>query len=340
MGKKMLSGIIFFLLGLSVFLMSCQQDTSSEIHVDDTEREVTNLFKDWVSDGQDCYCTVPGNRGTVIYRMEENGNNLIPNCDDLLCKHDNPSCSAYVGGTEGMDSLHRDGDQVYYLGNNIYQIEKNKKTSVATLPQRYGPDVLFYPYVAYFAEQDAVVIKNLETEKEVKQFENITGYTQGNFFYKDSLYYVTAELQFVRLDLNTGEREVLEKKGATRASVFDDQIYYVKVGEGEENCLIRMNPDTGEKEEVLQNVFYYNMMDEWMYYSSYPERKLYRCQLDGSNTMEIPITEGLQAGVIWTLPELGKILVDFDDYYTVYSLDAEKGSIDFENPVCKPQEEG
>ena len=56
--------------------------------------------------------------------------------------------------------------------------------------------------------------------------------------------------------------------------------------------------------------------------------------------MEIPITEGLQAGVIWTLPELEKILVDFDDYYTVYSLDAEKGSIDFENPVCKPQEEG
>lgn len=325
---------------LSMLLISCKQDTPSEIHVEDTEREVTNLFKDWVSDGKYCYCTVPGSRGTVIYRMEGEDHKLVPNCGDLLCKHDNPSCSAYVGGTEGMASLHRDGDQVYYLGNQVYQIEKNEKISLGTLPQRYGPDVLFYPYLAYFSEQDKLVIKNLEMEKEVKEFENITGYTQGNFFYKDSLYYVTAELQFVRLNLNTGEKEVLEKKGATRASVYKEQIYYVKVEENEENCLIRMNPDTGEKEEVVQNVFYYNMMDEWLFYSSYPERKLYRCQLDGSNTMEIPVTEGLQAGVIWTLPELRQVMVEFDDYYTVYFVDTEKGGIDFENPVCKPHGEG
>ena len=331
-----------FLVCCSTFLISCNDESASSIHVDDVERETTNLFPDWVSDGDVCYTAVPTYHGTVIYRMDGEDDQLMPNCGDLLCKHDNPSCSAYVGGSEDIAAMHRDGDQVYYVGNRVYRIEKNKKTSLGNLPRRYGPDVLFYPYLAYFEEQNTLVVKHLETEEEVRRFEHITGYTQGNFFYKDSLYYVTAELQLIRLDLNTGEKDILEKKGATRASVYQDQIYYIKVpeNESEDNRLIRMDPETKEKEELVQGVFYYNMLDEWLYYSTYPERKYYRCHMDGSGEMEIPIEEDLQAGCIWTLPELGKVIVEFDDYYTAYVVDTENGSIDFEHPICKPHEEG
>lgn len=337
-----------FLLCFSGFLISCghvpehASKSPSEIHVDDIERETTNLFGEWVSDGKICYSPIPMLDGIVIYRMEGADHHLVPNCDNLLCKHDNPSCSAYVGGQTGMGELHRDGDQVYFVGNTVYQIEKNKKTPVGNLPQRYGPDVLFYPYIAYFEEQDTLVVKNLETEQEIQRFDNITGYTQGNFFYKDSLYYVTAEFQLVRLDLDTGEKEILEKKGATRACVYHDQIYYVKVPENESdaNSLIRMNPETGEKEELVQGVFYYNMLDDWLYYSTYPGRKYYRCRMDGTEEMEIPIEEGIQAGAIWTLPELGEVIVDLDDYYTAYFVDVKNGSIDFDHPICKPHEEG
>lgn len=42
----------------------------------------------------------------------------------------------------------------------------------------------------------------------------------------------------------------------------------------------------------------------------------------------------------YKLKELGKVIVEFDDYYTAYVVDTENGSIDFEHPICKPHEEG
>lgn len=182
------------------------------------------------------------------------------------------------------------------------------------------------------------MVKHIKSNQEVQRFEGVRGLLQGSFYYKGCLHYITDMDQLVRLDIKTGNMEVLEKKGATRASVYDGFIYYIKVSEDTDtNWLIRMDPKTLETEELVEGVFYYNMMGDTLYYLSYPENLLYCSDLNGENRKEMPAASGDDWGFIWAFPQMNKLLLN-KDTYTFYFLDPESGEVDHDREIILPNE--
>lgn len=151
------------------------------------------------------------------------------------------------------------------------------------------------------------------------------------------MYYITAELQLVRLNLENGTQEILEKKGATRASVYNDNIYYVAVLENmETNHLVRLNPTSLEKEELIEGVFYYNLMGNKIYYSTYPGRQLFCADINGNNAKQMVTDENVDMGSIWTFSQSDKLLLSGEDCYTYYTADENSGN-NFEGTIVRPR---
>lgn len=154
------------------------------------------------------------------------------------------------------------------------------------------------------------------------------------------LYYITDVNQLAQLNIETGDVDIVEKKGATRASVYKDFIYYVKVSEKmDTNCLIKMNPETLEKQELAEGVFYYNMLGETLYYISYPEQKFYNMDLNGKNRREISVRKESDLGWLWTFSKGQTILLE-EDLYTFYLFERDKEEIDYEKPLIRPGKGG
>lgn len=347
MGKKLICGYRVFLLVVLVNLtaVSCRQtpqQTSHENVVLDIpshqEREEVNGMQGEIiaSDGKVIYML--GNAEGMIYQIDLSNNELKVNCGDLLCTHEGLDCSAKLPISEySIYALRRNGDKVYVLGEQIYEIGENYKKKIGSGYGNYGNQIVFGKYIAYFAENDKIVVKELETKKEIQVFEGITGYAQGNFYYDGYLYYVTAENQLVRLQISSGKCEVLEKKGATRASVYEGNIYYVKVSENTEtNYLVRLNPNTLEKTDVIEGVFYYNMYEDKIYYSTYPKREYFFADLDGSNQIRLTKEGEIDAGFLWTFHQSDTVILCGADCYTYYTLDKNR-NVNWEEPISRPQ---
>ena len=77
---------------------------------------------------------------------------------------------------------------------------------------------MFGGYIAY-PEEESIIVENIESGNIVQRFEDVVPYTQGNFYYKGALWYITEDLELVRLDIKAGEKRVVEEIGVTRASV-------------------------------------------------------------------------------------------------------------------------
>lgn len=325
----------------SVFLISCDnKETSAENgELSKLGSEEVNAMMDTMiaSDGD----TIYNMAGELVYRMDLKKKAFQVNCGDLLCDHESTSCSARFPVQEQFYQLRRKGNRVYVLGNKAYEISKNAKKEIGHGGYGlYGSILLFGDYIAYFEKEDTVVVKHLEKNQEIQRFEDIRPYVQGSFYYDGHLYYITDTTQLVRLNLKTGAREVLEKKGATRASVYDGFIYYIKVSnETDTNFLIKMNPDSLEMQEIIEGVFYYNMLGDKLYYSTYPDRQLYCSDLNGGNPVELSKKGEYAAGWIWTFPETRTVLLDTEDSSIYYLLDVDSGEIISEPPVVLPLEE-
>lgn len=327
----------------SVFLSSCDNaDFMSEKALEELskqEREEVNAMMDTMiaSDGD----TIYNMAGELVYRLDLEKKEFQVNCGDLLCDHESTSCGARLPFQEQFYQLRRNGNRVFVLGNKVYEVSKNAKKEIGHDGYGlYGSILLFGDYIAYFEKEDTVVVKHLEKNQEIQRFEDIRPYVQGSFYYDGHLYYITDTTQLVRLNLKTGAREVLEKKGATRASVYDGFIYYIKVSnETDTNFLIKMNPDSLEMQEIIEGVFYYNMLGDKLYYSTYPDRQLYCSDLDGVNPVELSRKGEYTAGWIWTFPETGTVLLDTEDSSIYYLLDVDSGEIISETPVVLPLED-
>ena len=333
--------VILFLILLSILFVSCQEKTvefkeTKELAEQEWE-EVNAIMGTFASDEKNIYMLW----GALIYRIDLETREMAVNCGDFLCDHESSTCSARLSDSERTySSICRNGEYVYVVGNKIYEIDENSKKE--TGHGGYGQNgvrILFGDYIAYFEKEDTIVVKEIESDKEIQRFEDIRGFTQGNFYYKEHLYYVTDELQLVRLDLNTGEKEVLEKKGATRASVYDGFIYYIKVSEETDtNYLIKMNPDTLEKQELIEGVFYYNMLGDTLYYSTWPERSLYCSDLSGENQKALSTEDGYIWSFPWAFPQEEILILDGDNEGVIfYLLDAASGEINFEEPIIRPE---
>lgn len=320
-------------LGLGLLLIACRKKEIGRVAESDRtaviqEREEVNAVQGemMASDGAVIYMI----GGGLIYQIDTENKEAKVNCGDLLCDHEGTDCSARLPASDYIyGALRRCGDHVYVLGDRIYEIGENSKKEIGR--GGYGSRggmIIFDSCLAFFEKEDVVVVEDLETGEEVQRFEGVDGNIQGNFYYDGYLYYITAEWQLVRLNIETGEKEILEKKGATRASVYDGRIYYIRVSEfTETNHLVRLNPVTLEKEEVLEGVFYYNMLNDKLYYSTYPERDLYCADLNGKNQKMLESGEAYSFGWIWAFPFAGKILVDGDrETYKYYIMD-ENGTI-------------
>lgn len=330
---------ILFLILLSILFASCQEKSTkfkeTKELVEQEREEVNAITGTFASDGNNIYMF-----WDRVYRIDLETREMIVNCGDFLCDHESQACSARLPDGEGYSYICRNGEHVYVVGNKIYEIDKNSKKEIGH--GRYGQNgvrILFGDYIAYFEKEDTIVVKEIESDKEIQRFEDIRGFTQGNFYYKEHLYYITDELQLVRLDLNTGEKEVLEKKGATRASVYDGSIYYVKVSEETgDNCLIKMNPDTLEKQELVEGVFYYNMLGDTLYYSTWPGRSLYCSDLSGENQKALSSEDGYIWSCPWAFPQEDILILDGDNEAVIfYLLDAASGEINFEEPIIRPE---
>lgn len=333
---------IIIVLGMSLLLMSCKKNEIEHMpEIDEDkisqEREEVNAMQGEIiaSDGNVIYML----GDNIVYQIDLENKELKVNCNDLLCDHEGINCSAKLPiSYSGFYSLRRNGDKVYVLGDQIYEIGNNSKKEIGR--GGYGSrdnKIIFDKYLAFFEKDDVVVVEDLETNKEVQRFEGITGYTQGNFYYDGYLYYITAELQLIRLNIETGKAETLEEKGATRACIYDGSIYYIRVSESTDtNHLMRLNPINLEKEEVLEGVFYYNMLGEKIYYSTYPGRKLYCSDLNGENRIELSSNKKFNMGWIWAFRNSNTVLLAGEDCYTFYVLD-EKQKLDYENVIIRPQ---
>lgn len=327
---------------MGILLSACGKNRaqSNYISIDDEmdqEREEVNSIQDarCASDGEIIYMI--GNAESLIYRVNLERCQLDINCNDLLCDHQGENCSARLPISENsVYSLRRNGNKVYALGNRIFEIGNYSKKEIGHGKYgHYGNQIIFKDYIAYFIEEDVVAVEKLKEGEEVQRFENISGYMQGNFYYKDCLYFVTPEWQLVRLDLKSGAQDVLETKGATRASVYKDSIYYVKVSANSDtNHLIKMNPITLEKEEIIEGVFYYNMSGNKIYYSTYPDRKLCCADMDGNNQEVISDFEQVDFGWLWAFPMTDRMMLAGADAYTFYVLD-ENREIDFDKPLIR-----
>lgn len=307
---------IVMILGLGLLLIACQKQESG--HVAESGREVVAQEREEVNAVQGEHMASDGTmiyviETNLIYRIDVENKEAQVNCGDLLCDHEGTDCSARLPASDYIyGALRRNGDHVYVLGDRIFEIGKNSKKEIGR--GGYGSrgcEIIFDRYLAFFEKEDVIVVENLETGEEVQRFEGITGNIQGNFYYAGYLYYITAEWQLIRLNLETGEKEILEKKGATRASVYDGMIYYVRISEfTDTNHLVRMDPLTLEKEEVLEGVFYYNMLNDKLYYSTYPERQLWCSDLNGENPEVLEAGEEYSFGWIWSFPYTNKMLVN------------------------------
>lgn len=296
------------------------------------------------SDGTDFYVY-----HDLLYRIDMKTNQMVVNCEDMLCDHEGTACTANLslGGIRENTmpeslSMRRTGETLYAIGSCMYEIGKNEKVQISYGGNgSYGTPFVFDTYVAYFSEEDTLTIMDMNTGKTWRTYEEIPAkYGQGEFYYDHGLYYMTEENQFVRLDLNTGERTLLEKKGATRACVYGDYIYYVQVSADiDTNYLIKMNPKTLEKTKLLEGVFYYNMAGDGLYYSSYPERDLWRVDLDGNHPKLLANSEdaGFPFGWIWSMEGSDCILLAGEDYYTYYAMNLD-GEIAYDQPIVLPHD--
>lgn len=339
MNKRLILILLVFVLSIQV--ISCQISSNkngAKINVLEQEREEVNAMQGETiaSDGNVIYML--GNAEGIVYQVDLKNKELRPNCAELLCNHEGLDCSAKLPIFEfSIYGLRRNGDNIYVLGNQIFEIGENSKKEIGHGGYgSYGNQIIFDKYIAYFEKEDEVVVKELETNKEIQRFENITGYTQGNFYHDGYLYYITAELQLVRLNLENGTQEILEKKGATRASVYNNNIYYVAISENmETNHLVRLDPSSLEKEELIEGVFYYNLMGNKIYYSTYPGRQLFYADINGKNAKQMVTDENVDMGFIWTFSQSDKLLLAGEDCYTYYTAN-EYSNTNFEGVILRP----
>lgn len=344
-------GILCFLF--CMILVSCQKKNTEfrmTEELDGQEREEVNaMIGTFASDGEDIYIIgsdiIGDEIGSIVYRVDMEKRELVVNCGDVLCNHESMECSARLPlEVTAWYTLQRNGQHVYAIGSRILEIDKNSKKEIGSGSYGlYGNKILFGDYIAYFEEEDIIAVKHMESGKEVQRFEGIHGYTQGSFYYRGCLYYVTDMNQLAKLDIKTGDIDIVEKKGATRASVYQDFIYYIKVSEETDtNCLIKMNPETLEKQELAESVFYYNMHGEDLYYISYPEKQFYCMSLNGENQKEIPVQEGYEFWDLSTFAQTEYAILHVEDAYTYYLFNMDSGEIDYEEPIIdpgKPEEE-
>ncbi len=331
--------LLILFLSVAIVSISCQKAEEEYQPTNKTEeqkRDEVNAMQvsPVATDGNMVYVQL----NSLVYRIDMKNKIAEINCGDMLCDHQGTSCSARLPEEEIEYRLARNGESVYALGNQIFQIGQNSKKEIGQGHYgHYGNATIFDDYIAYFKEPDVIVVENIENGKEVQKFENITGFVQGNFYYDNCLYMITAEQQLVRLNIETGEKEILEKKGATRASLYDGFVYYVKVSENmESNHLVKMNPGTLKKENITEGVFYYNMLGDKLYYSTYPERKLYISELDGKNPVDISSPNEFDMGSIYTFSELGAVMITGRDVYDYRVLD-ENNKVDYENEIILKQ---
>lgn len=328
---------VLFILLYGIFLISCGSERAEfkeTKELDSQEREEVNAMQEaWMaSDGKDMY--IAG--GDIIRRVDMENKEIVVNCGELLCDHTSLSCSAKIPGGDKLYPIFRNGDHVYVVSDKIYEVSKNSKREIGHGGYgNYGCKILFGDYIAYFETEDTVVVKHVKSDKEVQRFEDIRGHIQGSFYYKGGLYYVTDVNQLVRLDIKTGEKEILEKKGITRASVYDGFIYYIKVSEETDtNWLVKRNPETGETQEVIENAFYYNMIGDTLYYVSYKGREVWRADLNGENREKLSLEEdGYNWDFMWAFSEAEKIFFCGENMNTFYLLDAKSGELNYDEPL-------
>lgn len=328
---------------LSIYSVACQKTTENTKYQPQeqnlssgTESVNAMQFGTMASDGENIYAINLAEN--LICRANLDTCQFEVNCGDLLCSHEGDSCSAKIPMEDDnvMYQLMYSDSKVYALGNQVYQIEKNAKKRVGRADYGGYGKIIFRDYIAYFREDDTLVVEELESQKQVCTFEDVSNWGQGNFYYQDYLYYVMEDFQLVRLNLITKEREVIEQKGASRASVYDGFIYYIKISEETDtNQFIRMDPETLEKEVLLDGVFYYNMLKDRIYYVTYPERTLKSVDFNGENQTTYD-AQGVESfGWIFSFPFADRILVMDTSFLegSIYYMVDEKQGIYLTNPM-------
>ena len=304
--------------------------------LDSVEREEVNFMMPFriVSDGEDAY--LADSSSGLIYRFDLDKKQAEVNCNDPTCGHTDETCSAYTEA--GINSVRREGDQIYAYGTyHIYKIGKNEKEEVAE--GDYGEadeKVIFGDYIAYPKDGD-IVVENFREGEEVQRFEDIVPYTQGNFYYGGALWYITEDLDLVRLDIKSGEASTIEETGVTRACVYKGAVYYIQVDQQSsagENTLVRYTHEDQKKTPVAENVFYYNFKNDSIYYITWPERDFCCCGFNGNNA-KVLIEKANP--IVWSFPEYDNLLISFSDYYTYYIYDIETNMVDYDHPFKMEQ---
>ena len=195
-------------------------------------------------------------------------------------------------------------NKIYYVGtdDNVYSMDLNGGNRQLEVKSNTGLLAMNDKYIIYDKATDksdtfVTYIKSLGKDDE----KELTGeMAHAPQFYKDYIYYINDNLEIARVNINSGESEILYKDKAYNMNIYNDNIYFLNYRDEENEdytlCIFKMNIDGGELTKVKELSYFtsfINLVNGYIYLMdmNMEESKSFVSLINVEDTSEIVLKE-------------------------------------------------